>query len=49
MGNASIHKTDKVEGYARKVKIPLLTIPPYSPALNSAETVIQAVKAKINK
>ena len=47
--NASIHKTNEVDDYARRVKIPLLTIPPYSPALNGAETVIQALKAKVNK
>ena len=47
--NASIHKTRNVDQYAKRNKISLLTIPPYSPALNGAETVIQAIKAKVNK
>ena len=49
MDNASIHKTKRVDEYAKEMKIPLLTIPPYAPALNGAETVIQAIKSKINK
>ena len=47
--NASIHKTRNVDQYAKRNKISLLTIPPYSPALNGSETVIQAIKAKVNK
>ena len=47
--NASIHKTENVDEYAKRNEISLLTIPSYSPALNGAETVIQAIKAKVNK
>ena len=36
--NDSIHKKS-VDEYAKKTEISLLTIPPYSPALNGAETL----------
>ena len=49
MDNASTHKIKEVDEYANEKKISLLTIPPNSPALNGAETVIQAIKSKINK
>ena len=49
MDNASIHKNIEVDEYANEKKISLLTIPPYSPALNEAKIVIQAIKSKINK
>ena len=47
--NAFIHKARNADQYSKRNKISLLTIPPYLPALNSAETVIQAIKAKVNK
>ena len=47
--NASIHKTKNVDQYAKRNEISLLTISSYSPALNGAETIIQAIKAKVNK
>ena len=47
--NASIHKTAEVRAYAERKWLNLLTIPSYSPALNGAETVIQAIKSKIKK
>ena len=46
--NASIHKTKSVDEYAKRKEIPLLTIPPYSPALNGTETIIQSIKSKVN-
>ena len=49
MDNASIHKTAQVEQFAKKKSIRLLTISPYSPALNGAETVIQSIKSKVKK
>ena len=49
INNASIHKARNVDQYAKRNKILLLTIPPYSPALNGAEIVIQAIKAKVKK
>ena len=42
--NASIHKTKEISEYVRNNKISMLTIPPYSPALNGAETIIQVLK-----
>ena len=45
--NASIHKTKEINEYVRNNKISILTIPPYSLALNGAETIIQALKLKI--
>ena len=49
INNASIHKTMNVDQYAKRNKISLITIYLYSPALNGTETVIQAIKAKVNK
>ena len=49
MDNASIHKTAQVEQFAKKKSIRLLTISPYSPALNGAEIVIQSIKSKMKK
>ena len=49
MDKASIHETKEVDKYANEKKISLLTILFYSPALNGADTVIQAIKLKINK
>ena len=46
--NASIHKTKEINEYVRNNEILILTIPPYSPALNGAETIMQALKSKIN-
>ena len=46
--NASIHKTKSVDEYAKRKEIPLLTIPPYSLAINGAETIIQSIKSKVN-
>ena len=46
MDNASIHKTANVKAFVERKWINLLTIPSYSPALNGAETVIQAIKSK---
>ena len=47
--NASIHKTTDVKIFVRSRMIPLLTIPSYSPALNGAETMIQAIKSKVRQ
>ena len=49
LDNASIHKTADVKVYVEQKWINLLTIPSYSPALNGAETVIQAIKSKIKQ
>ena len=49
MDNVSIHKTADVKAFLERKWINLLTIPSYSPALNGAETVIQAIKSKTNK
>ena len=47
MDNASIHKTVDVKQFAMRKWIHLLTISSYSPALNGAETIIQAIKSKV--
>ena len=47
--NASIHKTEDVKRFADKRSIGFLTIPSYSPSLNGAETIIQAIKSKVKK
>ena len=47
--NASIHKTTEAKNFAKRRSIHLLTIPSYSPALNGAETVIQAIKSKVKQ
>ena len=49
LDNASIHKTAAVKEFAESTKLHILTIPPYSPSLNGAEVLIQAIKAKINQ
>ena len=49
MDNASIHKTTKIQKFFKFKGIHALTIPPYSPSLNAAELVIQAIKAKIRQ
>ena len=49
MDNCSIHKAKKVAEYAKSRQISLLTITTYSPSLNGAEKIIQAIKAKTNK
>ena len=43
--NASIYKTKSIDEYVKSKEISLLTIPPYSQALNGAETVIQSIKS----
>ena len=47
MDNVSIHKTKGVQSFAEANKINIITISPYSPSLNDAETVIQLIKAKV--
>ena len=47
--NASIHKTTDVKWFADKRSLCLLTIPSYSPSLNSAGTIIQTIKSKVKK
>ena len=49
LDNAPIHKTVAVKEFVESNKLHILTISPYSPLLNEAETVIQAIKVKINK
>ena len=47
MDNASIHKTKKVIKFANDNGVRLETIPVYSPALNPAEKMIQAINVKV--
>ena len=47
--NASIHKTKSIKELATKMKIRVLTIPPYCPVLNAAENFILSIKKKIIK
>ena len=47
--NVSIHKTVEVKEFAKKRWIHMITISSYSPALNGAETIIQAIKSKIKQ
>ena len=47
MDNASIHKTKQVQGFTEKNNLIIITIPPYCPSLNAAETIIQSIKTKI--
>ena len=47
--NASIHKTKSIDEYVKSKEISLLTIPPYSLALNGAETVIQSIESKVSR
>ena len=47
--NWSIHKTLDVKKFVEGKKIHVLTIPPYSPSLNGAETVINAIKSKVQQ
>ena len=49
MDNASIHKTNEVRTFFINKCFHAVTIPPYNPALNAAEIVIQAIKAKIKQ
>ena len=49
MDNASIHKIIEIQEFIKRNDIHAVTIPPYNPALNAAELVIQAIKAKIKK
>ena len=49
LDNAPIHKTGAEKEFMESNKLHILTISPYSPLLNESETVIQAIKAKINK
>ena len=42
MDNTSMHKTKRVDEYSKEKS--LLIIPAYTPALNGAEAVIQAIK-----
>ena len=49
MDNASIHKTNEVRNFFINKCLHAVTIPPNNPALNAAENVIQAIKAKIKQ
>ena len=45
--NASIHTSSDVENFIERTGLRLLTIAPYSPALNPSEYVINWIKAKL--
>ena len=47
MDNSSIHKTLAVKEFWENSKISVVTIPPYWPSLNAAETVIHSIKNKL--
>ena len=47
MDKASTYKTKKVIKFATDNGVRLVTIPAYSPALNPAEKLIQAIKEKV--
>ena len=49
LDNASIHKTWDVKKFVENKKVFVLTIPPYSPSLNGAETVINSIKSKFKQ
>ena len=45
--NASIHKSKEVKEYLNKTEVQIMTIWPYSPALNPAEKMILFIRQKI--
>ena len=47
MDNASIHKSSLVKNAVEKLQLSLLTITPYSPALNPCEKLILALKTTL--
>ena len=49
LDNASIHKTYKVIKFIVGSKVPMITIPPYEPCLNSIENFILAIKSKLRQ
>ena len=47
--NASVHIASDVEKFVMKYGLRLLTIAPYSPALNPSEYVINCIKSKLRQ
>ena len=47
--NATIHKSKLISDFLIENNIRMVTISPYSPALNAAEKIILAIKQKVNK
>ena len=47
--NASVHIASDVEKFVLKYGLRLLTIAPYSPALNPSEYVINCIKSKLRQ
>ncbi|MCW5198916.1 transposase [Desulfobulbus sp. F3] len=49
LGNASFHKSEKINGLVKKFSCGLLFLPPYSPDLNPTEKFWASLTAKIKK
>ena len=47
--NWSIHKTSKIAKFLAQSQISMMTIPSYTPWLNSAEIMINRIKGNINR